>query len=183
MLDMPKAKNAILFIIEQLGGVSSLHEIAKILYTAEKLKISEYGDMIVWDSFVALPDGPVPTRLYDMFKPTFNSWVKENYPGFIESFDVDFENNFKIKGLEKPDTDYLTKRDLAYLTRAVDENRGLSYRERSDKSHDSAWEKGFKSETAMHFIEPEWIAEDLKASGEILQRLSLNIINRDLSHT
>ena len=62
-----KAKASVLFIINNIGETDLL-KIFKILYFAERNHLAKYGRLILNDDYVAMKNGPVPSKLYDLFK-------------------------------------------------------------------------------------------------------------------
>ncbi|GAA0871749.1 hypothetical protein GCM10009117_08950 [Gangjinia marincola] len=125
-LDSDKAKNALYFVINELitnVGNADLHKIMKILYFAEQKHLSKYGLPLTGDDFICMDYGPVP------------SWTKNE----IELNDLIERNSNDIHCTIEPDTDYLSESNLECLRESIEENKSLTFRELTDKSHDSAW--------------------------------------------
>lgn len=135
--DYEKAKNALLYICNKVGEAGFL-KIFKILYFAEKKHLAEYGNMIIQERYIAMKNGPVPSKIYDIFKAFRNPDTFQRFP---QGFDSAFEliGNHNIKAKLPAETDYLTPADMVCLDISIKENSRLSFSQLSDKSHDLAW--------------------------------------------
>src|SRR5690554_1717133 len=65
--DILKMKAAFLYVVSAFEGVDILRAF-KILYFANKEHLALYGRPIIEDEFCALPNGPVPSKIYDAVK-------------------------------------------------------------------------------------------------------------------
>jgi uncharacterized phage-associated protein len=62
-----KGVEALTYIASRWPGVTAFFA-AKTLFFAEKLHLNNYARPIVGDTFIAMPNGPVPSTLYDFIK-------------------------------------------------------------------------------------------------------------------
>jgi uncharacterized phage-associated protein len=62
-----KGVEALTYIASRWPGVTAFFA-AKTLFFAEKLHLNKYARPIVGDTFIAMPNGPVPSTLYDFIK-------------------------------------------------------------------------------------------------------------------
>lgn len=60
--------NAILYVLQQLGGKTDMHKLCKILYFADQRHLSKYGRSITGDTYIAMQYGPVPSNVDDILK-------------------------------------------------------------------------------------------------------------------
>ncbi len=137
--DKEKLIEVVLYIINATKGLDYYH-VFKILYFAQQDHLCKWGSRIVADEFVAMPYGPVPTQLYSAVCD------KDNYaPGLIPLF----KDAIEFAGKDAPNTllpkrlpnmDYLSRADIESLDKSIADNKGLSFGELVEKSHDSAWE-------------------------------------------
>lgn len=67
IFNFEKSMQVILYISNRLKR-TDFHKIFKILYFADQAHLSEYGRPISGDVYIAMKDGPVPTKIYDIFK-------------------------------------------------------------------------------------------------------------------
>ena len=137
--DKEKLIEVVLYIINATKGLDYYH-IFKILYFAQQKHLCKWGSRIVADDFVAMEYGPVPTKLYSAVCKN-EHYARELIPLFAEAIE--------FAGKDAPNTllpkrganmDYLSQADIESLKESIAENKGLSFGELFDKSHDSAWQ-------------------------------------------
>lgn len=178
-VDKEKTLNAALLILNKLGE-TDFHKIFKILYFAEQQHLKNYAQPLTGDVYLAMPFGPVPSFLYDIFKASEN----QSSP-FGEA--VELSKAFNVIRREKipyvkanieANTDELSETNIDAILTSIEENHQLSFREITDKSHDAAWAKAEKAiETEMSYLD---IAESAQATPEMLKYISLNAENNNI---
>ena len=178
-VDTEKTLNAAIFILNKLGQ-ADYHKVFKILYFAEQQHLKNYGQPLTGDSYLAMPYGPVPSFLYDIFKASEN----QSSP-FAEAMEL--SRAFIVTRKEKipyvtptreANTEELSETNIEALLRSIEENGDLSFGEITEKSHDSAWAKAEKAgETEMSYLD---IAESAETSPEMLKYILLNAENNTL---
>jgi uncharacterized phage-associated protein len=57
----------VLYILNKTHGLDYYH-VFKVIYFANLSMLTKWGMKMVEDTFCALPDGPVPSSLYDCIK-------------------------------------------------------------------------------------------------------------------
>ena len=57
---------AILYILQKMGGKCDMHKCCKILYFADNAHLSQWGRSITGDMYIAMNYGAVPSRIYDL---------------------------------------------------------------------------------------------------------------------
>jgi uncharacterized phage-associated protein len=167
--------HAILYVIHTVGGKCDFHKIFKIFYFADQKHMNKWGKPILFDDYIAMKDGPVPSIAYDILKS-----LKGSYSMYLKALDIDFHQYFEfvepyhIKALAAPDMDYLSESEIECLNKSIKENKNLSFGQLSKKSHDSAWEKAGKNNN-MDIIE---IAKSANVEKEFIpfikERFALN---------
>lgn len=131
-----KALNAVLYVTHRLKR-KDFHKIFKVLYFADRNHISDYGRSITGDTYIAMPDGPVPSNLYDIFKSVRGD-------GFFKDSGT-FSTYFSISGWDvvkpemEPNLKKLSHTDISYLDSSIAEYGDLGWEEVREKSHDYAW--------------------------------------------
>ena len=131
-----KSINAVLYIVEKLKR-KDFHKIFKILYFSDREHLNVYGRTITGDTYIAMPDGPVPSNMYDIFKSVRGDGYYKDTGKFRRYFivvDWDF-----IKMNVKPDLTELSQTDLICIDRSLNLYGDMSWDEVREKSHDYAW--------------------------------------------
>ena len=131
-----KALNAVLYITSKLKR-KDFHKIFKVLYFADRNHISEYGRSITGDIYIAMDDGPVPSKLYDIFKSVRGDGYFKDNGHFSKIFQV--INWDLVNPLQSPNLKSLSKTDIKHLDNTIELYGDLSWDEVREKSHDYAW--------------------------------------------
>ncbi|MEY4203784.1 MAG: hypothetical protein RL013_1487 [Bacteroidota bacterium] len=173
-LNIEKTLHSVLFVLQRLGGRSDFHKVFKILYFADQKHLTTYGTPISGDIYVAMAHGPVPSKLYDIFKDTRESALADKT--YKNYFDV--INGHFISANMQPNLEVLSQSNLECLEEAITENQHLSFAELTEKSHREAWEAATYDE--MSFID---IAREGGASAEMLKYIEINLENQVIFNT
>lgn len=175
-VDKEKTLNAALLILKHLGQ-ADYHRIFKILYFAEQQHLKDFGQPLTGEAYQAMPYGPVPSFLYDVFKAAENQNA-----AFAEALELSKvfnvtrnKNTPLVTANREPDTEALSETNIEALLKSIEENAHLSFAEITEKSHDLAWAKAEKAlETEMSYVD---IAAAAEASAEMLKYIALNVEN------
>ena len=173
-----KTKAAFVYIISKFDGIDILRAF-KILYFANKDHLARYGRAIIDDDFCALPNGPVPSNIYDAVKKAqgkTNYFPFEGIDEIVNAINIDSSGEFDyiIYSNEEPDCDELSKSDIECLERSYNENKDLSFKELSSKSHDLAWENAWETKHASK-IDVFNMARAAGAGEEMVNYIEENI--------
>lgn len=131
-----KTVQAVLYITSQLKR-NDFHKIFKILYFSDRDHLATYGRPITGDNYIAMEDGPVPSKLYDIFKSVRGDGYFKDDGRFSQYFNV--ESWDLIKRNLDPDLRALSKTDLSFLQENIQKYGEMSWEEIREKSHDYAW--------------------------------------------
>ncbi len=167
----PKDINILLYIAKKAEGID-YYTLFKVLYFAEQLHLSTYGDCILDDEFHALPYGPVPTAMYDDIKQLKNL-SERGIQGALSNFFA-IEEETKISVLVQPDMDMLSESVIECIDESIEKNAHLGFTALKRKSHGPAWE-------AFHgkgVIPRQEIAKEVGASAEMLNYIQFTLDNR-----
>lgn len=138
VFDLQKSLQAILYVANRLKR-KDFHKIFKILYFADRNHLSNYGRTITGDFYVAMDDGPVPSKIYDIFKIVRGDGL------FSSEKKSEFEPYFKVQQWmfvvpqKDADLDILSGSDIEELDASLSLYGYLSWDEVREKSHDFAW--------------------------------------------
>lgn len=170
--DQEKALAAVLYVARGLGRRSAtLHRIFKVLYFADQKHLVRFGRPIIGDNYIAMRDGPVPSKIYDMVKTVRGDSIFKDCKDFSPFFDIK-NGHFVIPRLQ-PDLDEFSPSDLQCLEESLKENRSLSYQSLKDKSHDDAYLKASEDDQ----IDYEQIAKAGHAHKSIIQYIRVKSDN------
>lgn len=135
--------NALLFVLNKLGGEGDFHKLFKILYFADQKHLLRYGSLITDDNYIAMNNGPVPSMTYDILKALRGDGLLETYKTQFEEY-FKLQSRYKVKAITSPDLDELSEAEQECLLKAVSENKDLDFNKLTDKSHDFAWSSADK---------------------------------------
>ena len=143
LFDKDTTLNAVLYIIQMMGGKVDMHKIFKTLFFADQEHLSRYGRTITGDVYIAMNYGPVPSRTDDIFKAVrgdsyFPAGDLKDYFHFI--------NHYFVANDKKPDLDFLSKSDLDCLNAAIEKCKDKSFQELTNMSHGLAWQATAKDQ-------------------------------------
>lgn len=130
-----KSLNAILYIAQILKR-RDFHKIFKILYFSDREYLARFGMSITGDCYIAMEAGPVPSKIYDIFKIVRgDSYMKDEE--LNDYFSV--SNWMYIVPKREADLKKLSPNEKSVIDECVKIYGGLSYHEIKEKSHDMAW--------------------------------------------
>ncbi|MET7259324.1 Panacea domain-containing protein [Dyadobacter fermentans] len=149
--------NKMLYVLVKFGGSATYHQIAKALYFAEKEHLRIYGKRLINDSYKKMDFGPVPSEAYDVMK----------FVGLMPWYKALFSrvDDKTISAVSQPDMDYLAESETAAIDYSIDLIKDLSFKERTDLSHDEAWE----SAKMNSWMDIKKIAEAGGASEDMIE--------------
>ncbi len=169
--DFPRALAVITYIASK--GIPDLttYKMLKIIFLADKSHLVRYGRTITGDRYSALPDGPVPSHLYNLFKQVVKRPFSEEGRRIVANLEV--EKNVKhprFTAKVGPDINELSRTDIAVLDNAVEKFGDFSFAQLKDLTHEMAafnraWKtkKFFANSAPMKF---EDFFEDDEAARE-----------------
>ena len=136
-MSVERLKAIVLYVLNKVDDKClGKHELFKILYFASQKHLIRYGDAMITD-FYAMEYGPVPSSLCNYLRRKSND--------IALSVRADKETKYVLRPLANPDMGELSKVDIECLDEAIIENNGLSFKELTRKSHDSAWNKAWNN--------------------------------------
>jgi uncharacterized phage-associated protein len=171
-LNTTKMLNSILFVLDGLGGKCDFHKIFKILYFADQKHLTYYGVPITGDFYIAMKNGPVPSKSYEIFKVVRgdSAWVSSDF-NYQEWFEI--EKTHFVVAKKKCDIEELSESNIECLTESIQENSTLNFDQLSDKSHKTAWNNAIDNE--MDTID---IAQEGGANEEMIKYIRINLENQ-----
>lgn len=138
LFDKDVTLNAVLYIIQQMGGKVDMHKIFKTLFFADQEHLSKYGRTITGDVYIAMNYGPVPSKTDDIFKAVRGDSFFS--PGEELTSCFHFTNRYFVQNDKKADLDYLSKSDIQCLDASIKMCKDKSFGELTKMSHGIAWQ-------------------------------------------
>lgn len=174
LFEKQKLTEIVLYILNKTNGLDYYH-VFKIIYFAELHHLAKYGFRMTNDDFCALPDGPVPTVLYDCVKSN-GFGDKELQKMFNESVVRGNEDAFYMLTAKRvADMDYLSAADIESLDKSIAENAKLSYSELREKSHGSEWQRAYETSSGLKIMDIVGMAKDALASDDMIEYIQENL--------
>lgn len=171
--DKQKLTETVLYILNKTQGLDYYH-LFKVIYFANASHLAKYGFAMVNDEFCALPDGPVPSNLYNSIKGV-SYCDKELENRLDESVTKGAEDAYYMLAAKREaDKDYLSHSEIEVLDEAISKYANLSYSELRKRSHGREWRRAFegKGRKVMDVI---GMARDNHASEDIIEYIKDNL--------
>lgn len=171
--DKQKLTEVVLYILNKTKGLDYYH-VFKIIYFANIAHLAKYGFPMVSEEFCALPDGPVPSILYNCIKgdtyydTELQSMLERSVSkGAVEAYHM-------LEAKRNADLEYLSKADIEVLNKSISENAGLPYDKLRAKSHSKEWKRAYQLQgrKVMNVI---CMAKDAMVSDDMLEYIKENL--------
>ena len=171
--DKQKLTEIVLYILNKTKGLDYYH-VFKIIYFANISHLVKYGFPMVEDEFCALPDGPVPSRLYSCIKSD-TYCDKELSTMLNESISKGRDDAYYMMEAKRPsDMDYLSKADIEALDASISANASLPYGDLRAKSHGQEWRRAYQSK-GRKVMDVIGMAKDAMASDDMIEYIKDNL--------
>jgi hypothetical protein len=139
-LETAKLLAPCLYVLQKMGKLTK-HHLSKVLYVADKDHIATYGRTLTGDVYVAMENGPVPSRLYDFIKViqgnSDGAYVAK-FVKYLPEF-IAFKAPHYVLAKQSPDMDFLSESAIHSLDYAINTVGPMNFEQRSDFTHDAAW--------------------------------------------
>lgn len=167
--DKRKLVEMVLYILNKTNGLDYYH-LFKIIYFANIAHLAKYGLRITTDDFCALPDGPVPSELYNSIKE--GNLCDPELTGMIDRV-VDKGNDdayYMLSAKREANTDYLSISEIEELDKSIAENASMPYGKLRTKSHGEEWRRAFYStKPGKKTMDVIGMAKDASASDAMIE--------------
>lgn len=134
----------VLYILNKTNGLDYYH-VFKVLYFANLSMLAKWGMPMVQDTFCALPDGPVPSSLYDCIKVDYR---RDGELSEMLSECVRFgteDASYILVAKREANIDYISQAEQEELDKSIEENAKMPYGQLRAKSHGTEWERAYNS--------------------------------------
>lgn len=159
--DERKGTEALAYMASKWPRISIFYA-SKVLFFAEKKHLNAYGRPIVADTFIAMPNGPVPSTLYDFIKG--NLALAGDPDAFRDAIDASDHPRLVAKRPFNPET--LSESDLECIDSAIAFCKTKGFGHLSQLTHqERAWAEAFANSAMDYEL---FIDEDNPHREEIL---------------
>ncbi len=141
-----KAVQALNLLAVWRGGQINKMLALKLIWLADRLHLRKYGRPILGDNYVAMENGPVPSKTRDLLQRnqiTFSPDILNYCSEFLETI-----GGYDYKSVKNPIERVFSKSDIEALTAVFQVYGNLHKYALRDLSHQfpewSKWEQGFK---------------------------------------
>lgn len=168
-----KLTEVVLYILNKTGGLDYYH-VFKIIYFAQCANLARYGLPLVSDEFCALPDGPVPSVLYDCIKGDIHC-DKELQGMLSDSVSKGTDDAYyMLEAKREADAEYLSKADRESIDQSIADNMNLPYRVLRNKSHGEEWKRAYSAQ-GRKVMTVLGMAKDGMASDDMIEYIKENM--------
>lgn len=173
--DKQKLTEIVLYILNKTKGLDYYH-VFKVIYFANIAHLVKYGFRMTTDEFCALPDGPVPSILYDCIKDDIH--CDKELEAMIEESIAKGNDDayYMLTAKREADMDYLSNADVEEIDKSIEENAYLPYGELREKSHGEEWNRAFyNTKQGRKIMDVIGMAKDGKAGDDMLEYIKDNL--------
>ncbi|MBI3503809.1 MAG: SocA family protein [Proteobacteria bacterium] len=166
-----KAVEALAFIATEHPGFTPLF-VSKVLFFAEKWHINRYGRPIIGDTYIAMPQGPVPSSVKNCIDQNWH-WLEEPV-GFSDAVSIDRTGRLPrlVPGKRGPNLKMLSDTDIECLREAIAFCASKTAPELSDLTHfESAWRNADMNQP-MNYA--DFVDDDNPHRAEIMEMIQEN---------
>lgn len=160
-----KTAEAILYVVEKLGGEVDTYKLFNIMFAADKYRLNEHAHSVTGDLYISDEHGILPLSLNEIIegkKP--KTYLKEMELKRLPFKIAKDKNSLSAK--KEPNEFYLAKNDMRSLDKGIEEYGSLSREEVRNKSQkERSWQKTPKGD----FIPFELIIENAKSRNYLLE--------------
>jgi uncharacterized phage-associated protein len=162
--DESKALEALVYVAKAWPRITPFY-LSKILFFADRNHLRAYGRPVTGDVYIAMVDGPVPSRAYDIVKGNLDLFGDPK--AIEEALLIEYNGYHKVCANREPNTDLLSETDLATLDEAIAFCRGKSFGELSSLTHqEPAWAQAqTNAEMDPELLVPEDMREEVRETA------------------
>lgn len=175
-----KAVQALNIFAQKEGGTINYMKAGKLVYLADKIHLRTYGRTITNDNYVAMKNGPVPSRTKDIISKS--EWWGHDIVEYSNSF-LSEPRGYDILTIGEADTIVFSKTDLKVIELVYNQYGHLKEFELSDYTHTfPEWKKHeqqLKSDPHRAFdIEIDDLFHPSDSGGKLLQSAELLALSK-----
>jgi uncharacterized phage-associated protein len=160
-----KAVEALVFVAKQWPGITPFF-LSKVLFFSDRDHLRKYGRPVIGDIYIAMDNGPVPSRVYDIVKGNLDFFGD---PAAIKAaLRIDHSAHFtQLFASREPDTEQFSETDIAALSDAIAFCKGKDFAYLSNLTHnEEAWFSAARdTEMSLELLVPEDQREEVREAA------------------
>ena len=163
--DESKAVETLVFIAQAWPAITPFY-LSKVLFFADRDHLRAFGRPVTGDAYIAMNNGPVPSRIYDIVKGELDFFGDP--AAIAEALKINQDGKYhQIHARRAPNTDLLSETDIAALDKAIKFCRGKSFTDLSNLTHqEPAWIKAAtNAEMDPELLVPEEMREEVRETA------------------
>ncbi|MCA7955353.1 SocA family protein [Burkholderia seminalis] len=138
-----RALESLLYLAAKLND-ATVHEVLKLRYFADKLHLQKYGSTASGDDYVAMQFGPVASHTYDMLKAARGERTRWIHPRLVDTVSGQLSVRGKyVVPQRQANLECLSPADVECLDEALAMYGNMPFDQRTDLSHDAAWQRAW----------------------------------------
>jgi uncharacterized phage-associated protein len=160
-----KTLEALVFIASQWPGITPFY-VAKVLFFADRDHLRTYGRPVTGDAYIAMTDGPVPSRVYDIVKGNLDLFGDPD--AIASAVRIGRNERYpRVYAEREPKLDMLSETDVSALENAIRFCRGKPFGELSNLTHqERAWaEAPANGEMNPELLVPDEMHEEVREAA------------------
>ncbi|MVN90481.1 Panacea domain-containing protein [Mucilaginibacter aquatilis] len=138
-----KSVQSVTFFAQKEGGTINYMKAGKLVYLADKLHLRKYGRSITNDTYVAMKNGPVPSRTKDIILKS--EWFGHDIVEYSNMY-LTRPEGYNISSIGELESKVFSQTDLALLEQVYNEYGHLNEFDLSDYTHTFPEWKRFESQ-------------------------------------
>jgi uncharacterized phage-associated protein len=157
-----KTVEVLAYVAKQWSGITPFF-ISKVLFFADRDHLCAYGRPVTGDTYIAMPAGPVPSRVYDIVKDNLDLFGDPK--AIVDAVRIDHnEKTARIYSRRDPNLDMLSETDTAVLDQSIRFCRDRSISDLSRITHqEAAWtEAPINGVMDLELLVPEDMREEIR---------------------
>jgi len=163
--DESKAIEALVHVAGEWPGITPFY-LSKVLFFADRDHLRKYGRPVTGDLYIAMANGPVPSRIYDMVRGNLDFFGD---PEAIErALRVDRNAVYRrVYANRAANLDLFSETDATALTDAIQFCRGKTFAELRHLTHqDPAWAQAdANAEMNPELLVPDDMREEIRETA------------------
>lgn len=164
-IDVNTAIEILLYITQRC---TNMYNVLKVIYFADKEHLTQYGQLMYGETYVAMSHGPVPSGAYDLVK-----YVRgDGLWAYQLPLDIGFSvKKYHLTPHRQANEDYLSESIIDCLDEAIQNYGHLSFSQLKEMSHQ---ERAYQAADENDFIPLETIIHSLPNSEMLLDYIHTN---------